>query len=82
MGASIRWEPAGRVDSTRAAPGDSPPRGSVETDSTGAYVVPNLPPGLFRIRVDAPGYLEAVSQPLEVPPSLGDVNIPLAYQGK
>ena len=81
-GALIHWEPAGRVDSTRAAPGDSPPRGTAETDSTGAYVVPNLPPGLFRIRVDAPGYLEAVSQPLEVPPSLGDVNLALRYQGK
>lgn len=81
-GAHVQWEPAGRVDSTRAAPGDSPPRGATETDSTGVYVVPNLPPGLFRVRVDAPGYLERVSQPLEVPPSLRDVNLELRYQGK
>jgi subtilisin family serine protease len=81
-GAVVRWEPAGRVDSTRAAPSDSPPRGAAETDSLGAYVVPNLPPGLYRIRVEASGYSEAVSEPLEIPPSLGDVNLALPYRGK
>src|SRR6185295_829648 len=81
-GAQVRWEPAGVVDSTRAAPSDSPPRGSVVTDSTGAYVAPNLPPGTYRLRVDAPGYLGAVSEPVEVPPSLGDVNIALQFQGR
>jgi subtilase family protein/carboxypeptidase family protein len=81
-GARVEWELAGKVDSTFAAPGDSPPRGSAVTDSTGAYVVPNLPPGIFRLRVDAPGYSEAVSEPLEVPPSLGDVNLALRYRGK
>ncbi len=81
-GARVRWEPAGRVDSTRAAPSDSPPRGLVETDSTGAYVAPNLPPGVYRLRVEAPGYSETASEPLEVPPSLGDVNIALRFRGK
>jgi subtilase family protein/carboxypeptidase family protein len=81
-GARVRWEPAGQVDSTRAAPGDSPPRGSVDTDSTGSYVAPNLPPGLYRLRVEAPGYADAASELVEVPPSLGDVNIMLRFAGK
>jgi len=81
-GARVQWEPAGRVDSTQAAPSDSPPRGSAETDSSGAYAVPNLPPGVYRLRVDAPGYIEAMSEPLEIPPSLGDVNLALRYRGK
>ncbi len=75
--ATVAWEPAGAVDSLAAAPGDSPPRGSVVTDSTGAYVVPNLPPGRYRLRVSAEGYADAVSEPLDVPPSLGDVNFAL-----
>jgi subtilisin family serine protease len=75
--ATVAWEPAGAVDSLAAAPGDSPPRGSVVTDSTGAYVVPNLPSGTYRVRVSAEGYADVVSEPLEVPPSLGDVNFAL-----
>lgn len=75
--ATVAWEPAGAVDSLAAAPGDSPPRGSAVTDSTGAYVVPNLPSGRYRLRVRAVGYADAVSEPLDVPPSLGDVNFAL-----
>jgi hypothetical protein len=75
--ATVAWEPAGAVDSLAAAPGDSPPRGSTVADSTGAYVVPNLPPGRYRVRVRAEGYADAVSEPLDVPPSLGDVNFRL-----
>jgi serine protease AprX len=81
-GARVRWEPAGAVDSLRAAPGDAPPRGVTRTDSTGAYVVPNLPPGTFRLRVEADGYFEATTEPLEVPPNLGDVNVSLRYRGE
>ncbi len=81
-GASVSWEPAGAVDSTRAAPGDSPPRGAVRADSTGAYLAPNLPPGFYRLRVNAPGYFEGVTEPLQVPPNLGDVNVALRYRGE
>lgn len=83
-GASIAWEPAaaGSVDSTRAAASDSPPRGSARSDSTGAYVIPNLPPGTYRVRASAEGYLEGVSEPIEVPPGIGDVNLALRYREK
>ncbi len=81
-GARVEWEPAAGVDSSRFTPGDTSARGSARSDSTGAYMVPNLPPGSFRLRVDAPGYLESVSGPLEVPPSLGDVNFALRYRGE
>lgn len=79
-GARIAWE--GVVDSSRAAPGDSPARGSTVTDSTGSYVIPNLPAGSYRMRVEAAGYLGAESEALEVPPSLGEVNFSLEYRGK
>lgn len=81
-GARVSWEPVGVVDSTRAAPSDNSPRGSSAADSSGAYVIPNLPPGSYRLRVDAPGYVEATSEPIEVPPSLGDLNFALEYRGK
>lgn len=82
--ARVAWEPApgGRVDSLAAAPGDSPPRGEVRSDSTGAYEIPNLPAGTYRLRIDAPGYFEWASEPLQVPPSLGDVNAALRYRGE
>jgi len=80
--ARVSWEPAGPVDSTRAAPGDSPPRGVARADSTGAYVVPNLPPGVYRLRVNAEGYFEGVTEALDVPPNLGDVNVALRYRGE
>ncbi len=81
-GARVSWEPVGVVDSTRAAPSDNSPRGTVVTDSKGAYVIPNLPPGSYRLRVDAPRYVEAMSEPIEVPPSLGDLNFALEYRDK
>ena len=81
-GARVSWEPAGGVDSNRVAASDSPPRGSTLTDSTGAYVIPNLPRGSYRLRIEAGGYLGAESEPLEAPPSLGDVNFALEYGGR
>jgi hypothetical protein len=86
--ARVFWEPAsaagaaGTVDSTRAAPGDSPSRGVARADSTGAYVVPNLPPGSYRLRFEADGYFPYEAGPLEVPPGLGDVNASLRYRGE
>ena len=80
--ARVSWEPAGAVDSTRAAPSDSPVRGETGADSAGAYVIPNLPSGSYRLHVHAPGYFEWVSEPLSVPPSLGDVNAVLRYRGE
>ncbi len=67
-----------------AGPGatDSPPRGSVETDSTGAYVIPNLPRGAYTITVSKTGYVEGSAGPYEVPPNLGDANVALRYRGK
>ncbi len=80
--ASVAWERTGGADSTDVSPGDSPAQGFVETDSAGAYVIPNLPRGAYRIAVTKPGYLDASSGPYEVPPNLGDVNIALRYRGK
>jgi serine protease AprX len=82
--ARIAWEPApgAGVDSVSAAPGDSSPRGETRSDSTGAYLISNLPAGTYRLRIEAPGYFEWVSEPLQVPPSLGDVNAALRYRGE
>ena len=83
-GATVRWEPAGGSprptaggNAGEAAPGESPAIGSVLTDSTGAYVVPNLPRGTYAITVSRPGYLDASAGPYEVPPNLGDANVAL-----
>ena len=65
-GASVRW---GAVE------------GIVQTDSTGAYVIPNLPRGSYTITVTKQGYIDASAGPYEVPPNLGDVNVELRYQG-
>ncbi len=83
-GATVRWEPsAGSIqESSTTDPGDSPERGSVETDSTGAYVIPSLPRGTYRITVLRRGYFDASAGPYEVPPNLGDVNVALRYRGK
>jgi subtilisin family serine protease len=81
-GARVSWEPSGSVDSTGAAPSDAPPRGITRTDSTGAYVVPNLPRGTYRLRVAADGHFEATSEPIQVPPGIGDVNFQLRYRGE
>jgi hypothetical protein len=56
--------------------------GSVDTDSTGAYVIPNLPRGSYTITVSKPGYDEASEGPYDVPPGLGDVDVALRYRGK
>ena len=81
-GATVRWEPQGSVDSLGAASSDSPPRGSVETDSTGAYVIPNLPRGIYAIHVSKPGYFDGSAGPYDVPPNLGDANVALRYRGE
>jgi hypothetical protein len=93
-GAKVAWDPGGSVDSLGAAArtgaaarlgaaaSDSPPRGSVETDSTGAYVIPNLPRGAYTITVSKPGYFDASAGPFEVPPNLGEGNLALRYRGK
>jgi len=84
-GASVSWEPAagaGSVDSAFAARGDSPPRGVVRTDAAGAYVIPNLPPGTYRLRIRADGYFDGETEPLEMPPNLSDVNVALRYRGE
>ena len=83
-GASVSWEPAGpaSVDSAFAGGGDSPPRGTVQTDAGGAYVIPNLPPGTYLLRVKADGYFDATSEPLEMPPNLSEVNLELRYRGE
>ncbi|HEY3156076.1 MAG TPA: S8 family serine peptidase [Candidatus Eisenbacteria bacterium] len=82
QGATVRWEPAGSVDSLDAAASDSPPRGTVETDSTGAYVIPSLPRGSFKIRISKAGYFDADAGPYDVPPNLGDANVALRYREK
>ena len=84
---TVRWEPRGSVDSLGATTGgaassDAPPRGSVETDSTGAYVIPNLPRGIYAIHVSKPGYFDASAGPYDVPPNLGDANVALRYRGE
>jgi subtilisin family serine protease len=82
--ATISWEPAGSAttDTLAAAPSDSPRTGSVQADSSGAYVIPNLPTGTYRLTIEAPGYFRAQSEPLQVPPGLGDVDFALRYRGE
>jgi subtilisin family serine protease len=81
-GARVAWEPAGAVDSLGAAPGDAPPRGAVRADSLGCYLIPNLPRGTYRLLVSADGHFDALSEPIEVPPGIGDVNVELRYRGE
>jgi subtilisin family serine protease len=83
-GATVQWEPlAGRMPgSVETGSSDSPFRGSVETDSTGAYLIPSLPSGSYRITVSKATYFDASAGPYEVPPNLGDANILLRYRGK
>jgi len=45
-------------------------------------VIPNLPPGTYRLRIRADGYLEGETEPLEMPPNLSDVNVALRYRGE
>jgi serine protease AprX len=83
--ATISWEPAGGASTDTlapTAPSDSPRRGSVRADSTGAYVIPNLPAGTYRLTIEAPGYFPAQSEPQQVPPGLGDVDFALRYRGE
>lgn len=82
VGAAVRWEPAGGPNPAAAAPGDSPPRGAVLTDSTGAYVIPNLPRGSYTIHVTKEGYFDTEAGHYEVPPNMGDVNVALRYRGE
>lgn len=84
LGASVSWEPAGpgAVDSAFAAAGDSPARGAVRTEADGTYVIPNLPPGTYRVRVKADGYFDAASEPIEMPPNLSGVDLELRYRGE
>jgi hypothetical protein len=83
-GASVAWEPAGpaSVDSAFGAAGDSPPRGAVRTDATGAYVIPNLPPGAYRLTIRADGYFDATTEALEMPPNLSGMDVALRYRGE
>jgi len=93
-GASVSWEPAGPgagrgrgvvhggVDSAFAAAGDSPPRGTVRTDAAGSYVIPNLPPGTYVVRIKADGYFDGATESLEMPPNLSDVDVALRYRGE
>lgn len=80
--ARITWEPAGAVDTSLAVRSDSPARGETGVDSTGAYVIPSLPRGAYRLHVRADGYLDAASEPIEVPPGIGDVSFELRYRGR
>lgn len=80
--ATISWEPASADTLAPGAPSDSPRRGSVQADSTGAYMIPNLPSGTYRLTIEAPGYFSAKSEPLQVPPGLGDVDFALRYRGE
>jgi len=75
QGAAVRWSSAAGGNTHEA-------NGSVDTDSTGAYVIPNLPPGSYTMTVSKPGYDDATAGPYEVPPNLGDIDIRLRYRGK
>jgi subtilisin family serine protease len=76
-GAAVRWEPLAGSPRAPAATGESPVTGSVLTDSTGAYVIPNLARGTYAITVSKAGYIDAPAGPYEVPPNLGDANVAL-----
>ncbi|HET9252956.1 MAG TPA: S8 family serine peptidase [Candidatus Eisenbacteria bacterium] len=73
----VQWESVGTVDSAAVAPSDTPPRGVTTAVYDGGFQIPNLPRGTYVLRIQAPGYLEAVSEPLQVPPSLFDLNFTL-----
>src|SRR6185295_4329043 len=49
--------------------------GAVETDSTGAYVIPNLETGTYSITVSMSGYEGGTAGPYDLPPNLGDANV-------
>jgi subtilisin family serine protease len=76
---SITREPVNRAVVRWSSGADT---GRVETDSSGAYVIPNLPRGSYTITVVKPGYDDASEGPYDVPPGLGDVDVPLRYRGK
>ena len=76
---SITGEPLANV-TVRVAQGNK--GGEVVTDSTGAYVLPNLPRGKYTLTTTKPGYADATAGPLDIPPSLGDVNVRLRYLGR
>ena len=83
--ATVSWEPAGSATTDtplEAAPSESPRRGSVQADSTGAYVIPNLPAGIYRLTIEAPGYFRTQSELIQIPPGLGDVDFALRYRGE
>jgi subtilisin family serine protease len=63
-GATVRWSATAKS-------------GAVETDSTGAYVIPNLDRGTYSITVSKPGYEDATAGPYDLPPNLGDANVAL-----
>ncbi|HEU4724457.1 MAG TPA: S8 family serine peptidase [Candidatus Eisenbacteria bacterium] len=76
-GARVRWE---RVEGPRgewAAPGDSPAAGETRTDAAGSYTIPNLPPGVYRLAIEAPGFTPQDLGPFDVPPNLGGVDAAL-----
>jgi subtilisin family serine protease len=79
---TVSWEPASADTLAPGAPSDSPRRGSVRADSTGAYVIPNLPSGTYRLTIEAPGYFSGQSEPIQVPPGMGGVDFALRYRGE
>jgi serine protease AprX len=76
--ATVAWERAGGDRGGWAAPGDSPPVGETRTDAGGAYAIPNLPPGAYRLTVSAGGYLPRSLGPFDVPPNLEGIDAALA----
>jgi serine protease AprX len=75
--ARVRWERVGGSQGEWAAPGDSPPAGETRTDAGGAYTIPNLPPGVYRLAVEAEGFAPVALGPFDVPPNLGGVDASL-----
>jgi len=76
--ATIAWERVGDVAGAGwAAPGDGAPRGATRADSGGAYTIPSVPPGAYRLSVTADGYEPETIGPFDIPPNARGVDVAL-----
>lgn len=76
-GARVAWERVGESKGEWAVPSDAPPAGETRSDAGGNYTIGNLPPGAYRLTVEAGGHEPETLGPFDVPPNLGGVDATL-----